>query len=71
MEFDFATHNAARSAAPVLQKQLEQIAGKKIAARADGSRVLITLPPLPARKKKVVHYTAERLAELLRCLERA
>ncbi len=71
MEFEFESKKAAESATPVLQTQLEQIAGKKIVARADGSRVLIALPPLSARKKKVALYTAKRLAELMRNLERA
>ncbi len=71
MEFEFGTHEAALSAAPVLQTQLEQIAGSKVGAKADGSRVLLSLPPLSAQKKKVAVYTAKRLAELMRSLERA
>lgn len=73
MDFKFSTPQAARSAAIVLQTQAEQLLDKKIkiTARADGSRVIIDFPHLSPQKKKVADYTAKRLAELMRNLERA
>ena len=69
MEFVFGSNQAARSAAAVLQTQLEQLANKKIMVRSDGSRVTIAFPALSPRKKKVAVYTAKRLAALMRTLE--
>ena len=69
MEFAFGSKDSAASAARVLKTQIEQVADKTITVRSDGSRVIISLPELPPRKKKVVEYTATRLAALMRNLE--
>lgn len=69
MEFEFGNSASARAAMPVLQTQLEQIAGKKLIGGAKGACVLVSFPPLSARKKKVVDYTAKRLAALMRSLQ--
>ena len=71
MEFSFTSMASAKAAVPIFRTQLFPITKKKVGVEASGNTVNAVLPSVAPQKKKVAEYTAQRLAELMRTLEKA